>query len=506
MNMKKIAVGIVTMILIMGFFALLSADAQKNIKLPDVNGQFYPANKDVLSAEIDSFLKQVPEQSEFQDRSIVGLMVPHAGYMYSGQVAAHAFKLLEGRKVDTVVIIASAHFSPLDGIVVYAEGAFRTPLGDIAIDEAFARTLINSNAKISFLPHAFKKEHPIEVELPFLQKVLGDFKIVPVVIGDVGYGEATMLAEALLKASEGKNIAVVASSDLSHFYPYETAVKKDSATISFVKAIDPRGLWASVIRKECEMCGFYPVITLLEYARLKQAKVQFLAYANSGDVTGDKSRVVGYSSFVFYSEEFSGKDSNKLQSEAKEEGGDVMFTEKQKKRLLEIARQTIIQYVKENTIPEFKEDDAALQIQRGAFVTLRKHGQLRGCIGSFGSDQPIYKEISRIAIESATKDPRFSPVSINELDEIDIEISVLTEPALIDDWRKIRLGVDGVIVRSGFGGGVFLPQVATETGWDLETFLRHLCADKAGLPADAYKKPGVRLFTFQAHIFLEKEE
>ena len=185
-------------------------------------------------------------------------------------------------------------------------------------------------------------------------------------------------------------------------------------------------------------------------------------------------------------------------------GEEEMFNHVEKKRLLEIARQTITEYVANGKIPDFKEDDPQLNIKSGAFVTLHKKGDLRGCIGIFSSNEPIYKTISKMAIESATQDPRFRPVTKEELDKIKIEISVLTEPKLIDDWKKIRLGIDGVIIKNGSRQGVFLPQVATETGWDLETFLAQLCWQKAGLPQDCYKDPKTQIYTFQAIIFSEE--
>jgi AmmeMemoRadiSam system protein A len=216
-------------------------------------------------------------------------------------------------------------------------------------------------------------------------------------------------------------------------------------------------------------------------------KAQVLNYANSGDVTGDKSRVVGYVSAVFV------------------KGDEEMFSKAQKKRLLEIARQSISDYVSSGKRTDFKESDPALNAKNGVFVTLHKDGDLRGCIGSFTASEPLYQLVAKMAIESATGDPRFMPVTKEELPDIKIEISVLTEPKLIDDWKKIRLGIDGVIVRRGFASGVFLPQVATETGWDLETFLKQLCWQKAGLPEDSYKDPKTQLYTYQAYVFSEEE-
>jgi AmmeMemoRadiSam system protein A len=239
-------------------------------------------------------------------------------------------------------------------------------------------------------------------------------------------------------------------------------------------------------------------LVLLNYAKELGLKAEVLDQANSGDITGDKSAVVGYVSVAFYKDN---PDDNKQNREGEKE----MFNQIQKKRLLEIARQTITEYITIGKKPSFKEGEPLLNLKRGAFVTLHKQGELRGCIGTFTSNEPIYKVISQMAIESATGDPRFNKVTAQELSQIKIEISVLTEPQLIDDWKKIRLGIDGVIIRRGFSSGVFLPQVATETGWDLETFLSQLCAQKAGLPPESYKDPNTQIHTFQAVVFSEEK-
>jgi AmmeMemoRadiSam system protein A len=245
-------------------------------------------------------------------------------------------------------------------------------------------------------------------------------------------------------------------------------------------------MWQSNSRGDSEACGIVPVLVLLNYAKELGLKPQILNYANSGDVTGDKSKVVGYVSVIFL------------------KGEEEMLSQAQKKRLLEIARQSISDYLSTGKRTDFKESDPALNAKNGAFVTLHKGGNLRGCIGSFTSSEPLYQVIAKMAIESATEDPRFSPLTKEELNDVKIEISVLTEPKLIDDWRKIKLGTDGVIVRRGFSSGVFLPQVATETGWSLEKFLSELCWQKAGLSPDAYKDPKTQLYTFQAYVFSEE--
>jgi len=475
--------------------------AKDNIKYPNVSGQFYPSNKKSLSSQINSFFANVNKDNQISDKEILALMVPHAGYIYSGQVAAHAFKTIQGREFDVVIILAPSHFYPFSGLSVYREGLFQTPLGDIEIDGQLAQDLISASEKFSYIPQAFEREHSLEVELPFLQKTLKRLKIVPIVVGRLDYSDAQSIAKAIIQASKHKKVLLVASTDLSHYHSYQEAVGMDSKVISYIKNLDARGLWQSDAKKECEMCGLNPVLILLNYAKELELKPKVLNYANSGDVTGDKSRVVGYVSVAFF------RDShNSTAKEKNLEGEGEMFNQAQKQRLLEIARQTISEYVSHNKRLDIQEDDPQLNINRGAFVTLHKQGRLRGCIGSFTSNEPICKLISKMAIQSSTEDPRFSPVAKSDLKDIDIEISVLTEPQLIDDWKKIKLGVDGVIVKRGFYSGVFLPQVATETGWDLETFLSQLCSSKAGLPPDCYKNRSTQIYTFQAVVFSEKDK
>lgn len=471
--------------------------AKEAVQEPNVSGQFYSSNSAVLSKQIDGFFNNATCDPSLQDKDIRVLISPHAGYEYSGQVAAHAFKAIQGRNYDAVIVIAPSHFQPLKGIAVYPEGAFRTPLGDIEIDAQLTQALANEYPEIQKAAWPFEREHALEVQLPFLQKALGNFKLVSVMVGQINYEQATAFAKALQRATQGKRVLIVASTDMSHYHPYAQAVAKDTKTLSYICAIDAAGLWKSCRKGETELCGINPVSIALCCAQLEGLQAQQLAYANSGDVSGDKSRVVGYCSVALFQDEAASQKSV-------DKGEMAMFSESQKKRLLEIARQSMTEYITSGKQMQFKEEDPQLQVKRGAFVTLHKRGQLRGCIGTFTSNEPIYQVIATMVIESATGDPRFPAVQAGELGDIDVEISVLTEPQVIDDWRKIRLGVDGVIVRSGFASGVFLPQVATETGWDLETFLQHLCSGKAGLPSDAYKDPRTQISTFQAVIFSEK--
>jgi len=491
-NFILVTITLLTIFLFMGV-----CFAEEVIKYSVFSGSFYPNNRELLIKQINFFLDNVEDDIFLKDKKILGLISPHAGYEYSGQVAAYGYKAVKGREYDTVIVLGPSHRYSFNGISVYREGCFRTPLGDIQIDKELTEELLKYDERIKFIPEAFSREHSIEVQLPFLQVVLPSFKLVPIILGNVDLTDCKMLADALKMLSQKKNILVIASSDLSHYHPYIQAEILDKRVASYVERLDSLGLWNAVNKNECELCGLFAVLVLLDYARDAGFSSRVLKYANSGDVISDKSAVVGYLSCAFYQQE-QNKDSltNK---------GEKMFTKEQKIKLLSIARNSIKEYLLTGRRPKIDIDEPDLKVQRGAFVTLKKNGQLRGCIGSFTSNQPLYLVVSNMAIEAAVGDPRFPELSLEELDQVEVEISVLTEPELIDDWRKIRLGIDGVIVRRGFSSGVFLPQVATETGWDLETFLRQLCSGKAGLPADCYKDPKTQIYTFQAIVFSESE-
>ncbi|HAJ56875.1 MAG TPA: hypothetical protein DCL35_03790 [Candidatus Omnitrophica bacterium] len=466
-------------------FTPFCATENVRVKEPNVAGTFYPDDKAELSALIRKYVRQA-KGAPVGGKPVV-LIAPHAGYIYSGPVAAYGYATIEGMSFDTVIILAASHYFSFKGASVYKEGSFRTPLGDLAIDTALASELLSLDSELLiFKPNYFEQEHSLEVELPFLQEVLKPgFKILPVLFGDLSYEGCLALAKYLAGVTEGRDVLVVASTDLSHYRPYGEALVYDKKTIDHIKNFDTRGLWDAVAGTGWNVCGIKPVVTGIEFAKIKNAKsLNVLKYANSGDTAGGKDRVVGYTSILI----------------SKEEG---MFKREEKRRLLEIARRTIETQVREGKAPALEGECPALSARCGSFVTLRKKGELRGCIGRFTSDEPLYSVVSQMSIESCTHDYRFSPVTADELDDITIEISVLTEPELIEDWHRIRLGVDGVIIRKGYSSGVFLPQVAVETGWDLEMFLGQLCFQKAGLPSDCFKDPETKIYTFQAEIFSE---
>jgi MEMO1 family protein len=489
------------------------------VKRPNVAGQFYPANPKQLSAELDDVLAAAPVEPS--DKAIEVLIAPHAGYPYSASVAAYAYKAASNVPVKTVVVLAPSHYYGFPGVSVWPSGSFQTPLGDVEVDESFATELLKKNKQFVFEPRIFEKEHSLEVQLPFLQKTFSGFKIVPIIMGQTSLNLTGDLAQALDEIiGTRKGVLIVASSDMSHFHEASFAQKMDGQTIETIKKLDADYFWKGTHSGELEMCGAVPVTTALLYAKRRGLAVDFLHYAHSGNVTGDRKSVVGYSTFVFFNKGAVGKDKKEAagkeapplkktddQTMKKENASGVLpLSVEQKKRLLEIATQTVATLVKTGKTFNVAETDPRLTATEGAFVTIHKQGQLRGCIGHIVTQEPLYLTVRDMAVAAASQDPRFQPVKSEELGKIDIEISVLSQPRPAKNVDEIKMGVHGVIVRRGpFHTGVFLPQVATETGWSREEFLSQLCSQKAGLPADAWKDPKTVLEIFTADVFSEKD-
>lgn len=465
----------------------------QDIKQPNVAGSFYPDDAKELSQMVDTFLNNAKPDNIEGD--IFALISPHAGYGFSGATAAFGYKLVQNKAYKTVVVIGPSHSFAFNGVSIYPDGVFHTPLGDLKIDNEFTQKLLYKNKDIFFEPAAFEKEHSVEVQLPFLQKVLLNFKIVPIVIGDCSF-EACQNLAYLLKDAIGirKDVLVVASTDMYHGYDYDESDLIDSLTLGYLKNMDAQGVYNGLREGRLQLCGGFPVVaTLILANKLGHKKIVLLKHTNSAEVTGKKVKgiwTVGYASLAI--------DQPK--------GEAAMLNKKQKERLLQIARSSIQVYLKTGKKLELIETDTVLLKEMGAFVTLHEHGQLRGCIGNLQGQQSLYLTIRDMSIEAA-EDPRFrlNPVTLNELKDIDIEISALSPLKRIESVDEIKMGTHGVIVRNGFNSGVFLPQVATETGWTKEEFLSELCSQKAGLSSDAWKDKSTEIYTFTAEVFSEKE-
>jgi len=476
-------------ILLISILLFTSSAFAADVKNADLAGSWYPAGRTELEAMLKSYLNSAnPEKI---DGPVLAIISPHAGYQFSAPVAAYGYKALQGKEIKTVVIIGFNHRKFFDGISVYAKGAWRTPLGDVAIDEEIANRIISNNKRIKFEPGLFIGENSVEMQVPFVQLTLKDAKVVPIAFGTQDYKDAVILADALANIlKDRKDVLVIASTDLSHYHPYEEANSIDKDLIAVLNKMKAKDLYDSAVIGTCELCGMMPVTAVLLAAeKLGFDGIKILKYANSGDVTGDKGKVVGYLSAAIYKKEEK-----------------TMLNDAQRKRLLQIARESITSYVRDGKRKDFTESDTVLNKNLGAFVTLHENGELRGCIGNMMGQGPLYRTIADMAIESATGDPRFPRLSAEEIDRIVIEISVLTPLEKVASYKDIKIPGHGVLVRSGFRSGVFLPQVATENNWDREQFMNYLCAHKAGLAPDAWKDPKTELYVFSAEVFGEGDE
>lgn len=452
---------------------------------------FYPANPVELKNQIEGFLKKSAKR-EFKGR-IFGLMVPHAGYVYSGQVAAHCFNQLQGYTFDTVVIIGMSHSAQFEGVAIDTNNYYQTPLGLVKVDTELASSLIKSHPKIKSLPQVHRQEHSLEVQIPFLQVVLKEFKIVPILLSNPN--DCQILAKSLITTCKGKKVLFIASSDMTHYPPYEIANEVDKTTLSLIEEMDINKLvgWLNEPHEKCGtlLCGSGAVLTLILVAKefgINQATL--LTYANSGDVPviGDKAKVVGYGAVIF------------VQKEEKA----MMLNKEEQEVLLKIARNTIEEYVKNRHIPPIDVADYPNLMQPGGvFVTLTKNKQLRGCIGYIKAIDPLAQAVSKMGIAAATEDPRFSPVTKDELKDIRIEITVLSELTRVNDIKQIEVGKHGLYLVKGFNSGLLLPQVPIEQGWNREQFLIHTCY-KAGLPPNAWKEKDSEIYTFTGFIFHEE--
>ena len=470
---------------------------------PAVAGQFYPADSATLRSDLSKlFAKALPEQSGV----VLALIAPHAGYVFSGEVAATSFNQLDpDKKYDNIFILASSHRMSFDGASIYNRGEYVTPLGKVKVNIELANQLLKDNPVFNSKPDAHISEHSLEVQLPFLQyKLKKDFQIIPIILGTQSPSTSKKIAEALKPYLTEKNLFVI-SSDFSHYPSYEDACLVDKITATAITMNSPEILLKTLEDNDgkgindlaTSLCGWTSVLSLLYMTEgRKDLTYKAIEYQNSGDsrIYGDSDRVVGYNSIII--------EKNNAYTENK----DFSMEKKDKNKLLEIARQTMEQYVSEGVIPKIDQQmlPPILCQPFGAFVTLKIDGDLRGCIGRFEAVEPLYKVVQQMAIAASTQDSRFPEVTPAEFKEIDIEISVLTPMRKISSIDELQLGKHGIYMKKGYSSGTFLPQVATETGWTKEEFLGHCARDKAHIGWDGWKD--AELYVYEAYVFGEKEE
>jgi len=480
----------------------------KNIRPPAVSGKFYPDDPEKLRGAIDGYIKDAKDRWSFTSPP-VALIAPHAGYIYSGQIAADAYKQVMEFDYDVVVILGTNHTTGgFNGISIYPEGAYRTVLGLTEINQDVTRQLIESDDICVFNPALHRTEHSVEVHVPFIQQLFPEAKIVPVVIGTEDIKACTRFGEKLAEILKPYKALIVASSDLSHYPEYDDAVDVDNKFLQSVIGMNLKKV-KSTIREQMNRrignlstcaCGEGPILVAMAAAEaMGVEKATLISYANSGDaLIGDYSRVVGYGAVVF-----GGKPTSTTPIDPDNMSPTGSLLPSDKVQLLNFARKTIHRYLTTETLPLPRNFSLSAQNKRGVFVTLNKQGQLRGCIGHMAEDMPLCRCVGMMALQSAFSDRRFPPVELEELDDIEIEISVLTPFELIPSADDIVIGRDGVVIKKGGRSAVYLPQVAPEQGWTVKETLDNLCR-KAGLPKESWRE-GAELYIFQAEVFHEGE-
>ncbi len=484
----------------------IAAAAPAQVRPPAWAGQFYDGDPARLSAALDEYFRGAGASTPGPGR-IVALVVPHAGYVYSGAIAASAYALVKGGDYDTVVIVGPAHRYGFEGCSIYPKGAFRTPLGEIPVDEGVAAALARASG-FGFIPEAHEQEHSVEVQVPFVQKALSGARIVPVVMGFQTRATVEALARGLEKALAGKKALVVASTDLSHQLPRARAAEVDADTAALVRDLKTATLLRKVENGENIMCGGGPVAAALLYAqKAGKPSVRVVRTGDSSENGGPAENVVGYmAAVVTLPAGAAAKPETKADAKtplsAQTDEPEFSLTEPEKAELLKMARTAVELYVRDKQVLATRSESPKLREPRAAFVTLRKKGDLRGCIGYLEPVAPLDQTVVRVGILAAVEDTRFTPVTPDELSAITVEVSVLTPIRDISSPLQVRVGRDGLVVSMGSRRGLLLPQVAVENGWDRETFLSEGCV-KAGLPPDAWRH-GAKLATFQAIVFGEK--
>lgn len=472
---------------------------------------WYTAQPEALSRQIEE-LFQKAQVEPIED--VIALILPHAGYSYSGPIAVKGLKSTD-KKYKRIVAIGPSHRLPMEEILsVPRVTHYETPLGEVPLDVEFISKLLEYSV-FRNVPQAHEsarggQEHSVQIELPLLQHDRSDFKFVPIIAGQCSQQTITKAGE-ILRSLVDKDTLVIASSDFVHYGPNygympfdkdrrEQIKKLDMGAYEYISQLDCKGFLDYRHRTGATICGYVPIAVLL--AMLSEpAEAHLVEYSTSGYLTGDFTNSVSYLAVAF-----SGSWPNHPAIEPEE--NDTALTEQDKRRLLTLARKTMDYALEKQRVPEESELGVpisdAMRCPRAAFVTLKKDHVLRGCIGDIFPQKPLYKSVIQNAINACFNDRRFPQVSKDECKDITIEISALTAPSPVASANEIRIGTDGVVLNKDGRSAVFLPQVATEQGWDLDEMLTQLSL-KAQLPADAWKQ-GASFLVFQADVFGESEQ
>lgn len=466
-----------------------------------VSGSFYPSSKIELEKMLLALYKPYKKIKNFDNVSAI--IVPHAGYVFSGKIAASAIGRIDPMKrYERIFVIGSSHNLYIDGASIENEcGYYETPYGRVNVDMELCNNLIQKNSCFTYRPAAHDNEHCIEVQLPLLKHHFKDMApIIPIIVGSDSIHLIMEIAEAL-QPYFGKDNLFVISTDFSHYPSYEDALKVDSLTAAAIMKCSLEDFVEAMITNSkmhipnlvTSACGQSAIAILLYIiSRFNDVKVIHTGYQNSGDNKhARRDRVVGYHSFAVT------RDSYQTDQPI------FKLSPNEKKTLLAIARNSIEKRFLLARAVRAEEWKLTENLKRkcGVFVTITKNGKLRGCIGHFGNDVSVFQNVVDMSQASAFDDPRFHPLLADEVNSINIEISVLTPMKRIYDIKDFKMGKHGIFMKKGDKSGTFLPKLSYEVKWDKEEFLGHCSRDKAGLGWDGWKD--AELYIYEAIVFRE---
>ena len=500
---------------------------------PQVAGRFYPGNEIALKDQINNFFKNIPKQT--LKGVPLAIISPHAGYQYSGQVAAYSYSAIKDYGFNRVIILSPSHFMSgkrFRGVSILNVKNFKTPLGIVPVDQDACNQLLNTTTKTPLdsasqkiapalfgsYEGAYKGEHSLETQLPFLQTALKNFKLIPIMVGILIDNDYDLVANAIRSLTDDKTLVVV-SSDFTHYgegygyVPFKKDIEKNIRALdygAFDKIISKDFEGLRIYKKETGInaCGIIPVALLLKLLS-DDAQGEILNYDTSGHQSKDFSFSVSYASIIFTKPKETKSGHLVPKPENQDTNHSFCLTEEEKTFLLSLARNTLETYTKTGTPPKLAPTEylltSRLKEKYGVFVTLKKCDELRGCIGYILPRTSLFQAVIENTINSSSYDMRFNPVESNETSNITIEISVLSHLKKINKPDEFIIGKEGIVIRKGPVNAVFLPQVATEQGWNREETLCQLCR-KAGLSKDAWKEDGMEFYVFTADVFHEGEK
>lgn len=527
-RMTRVFVGIGLVLLCIALVVLLTGGfGPRTVVNAHLQG-WYPTETEALKSSMMSLDKQAQERfsAVVEPGSIRALIVPHAGYAYSGDVATAVYRLVRSVSIRRVIVLAPSHYGMFVGAALPLFATYKTPLGLVSMDRAVIQqleksSLLSEKAQLPLLredEHVYKTEHSFEIQLPFIQTYIKNALVVPLLISSISQSEISDIATMLAPFIDAHTLVIV-SSDFTHYgkkFDYTPFAQDsqggaassdtiqcrirqlDSGALQAIQQYDMPGFLSYVKETGDTICGknaLAILLELLEKGAFGDVEPRLIAYKTSTQVTGQADESVSYVGIAFVTNSMAPRGDQSYED---------LFTEYEKKALLAMSR-TVLEQLFEKRIrsellyPIITKENST---PRGAFVTLYKKKELRGCIGRTTSQEPLYKTVMAMTRSAAFEDSRFSPVTVDELPDITISISVLTKPRPIKSYKDIIIGKHGIILTRGGNTALFLPKVATEFGWDLPTTLSHL-SKKAGLTPDAWQESDVTYQVFESIDFCE---